>query len=182
VIADNFVRNMENYMVELTNRLRRGEITLAQWQSQQMAALKSLHLIMISLSQGGWQQMAPADYGRAGGILTREYRFLQDLATQISAEQVRLDGNIVRRTRLFARAGRNTYFRGIRDAAIKRGFDLERSILMPAEHCNQCVEEDLKGWQGIGEMVPIGERTCRRNCRCQFYFRRSSDGAEKGPF
>lgn len=146
-----------------------------------MELVKSLHLNNIALSRGGYGQMSPADYGRAGGIIAREYKFLQRMATQIALGLPR-DGNLVRRARLFARAGRSTYVRGLQDGMIQRGFDQERSILRPAEHCQECVEQELLGFQEIGKMVPVGDRKCLRNCRCGVIYRRSADGAELGPF
>jgi predicted ABC-type ATPase len=54
--------------------------------------------------------------------------------------------------------------------------DLEKSVLHPAEHCQQCITESDAGFRPIGEMVPIGSRTCGRNCRCTVVYQRSNAG------
>ena len=174
-------RSAEAEMVALSRSLVSGDTDLASWQREMLFRIKTLHLISKAVAHGGFQQLAPADYGQVGGILAREYRFLQRFATQIE-EGAPLDGRVIQRTRLYARATSNTYFLAMRDAFRKKGFDEERSRLRPAEHCEQCVGEEEKSWQGLGDMVPIGARTCLRNCRCVFEFRNSRTSEVAGPF
>ena len=176
------VQRAENELVFIADEVRAGRMALADAQAEIQQRLKTIHLATLALSQGGWAQMAPADYGRVGGILKREYRYLNRFLVGVDEGDIKLDGGFPRRMRLYARAARNTYFRGLRDLYVKKGFDEARSRLRPAEHCEDCISQDALGWQAIGRLIPIGERRCNRNCKCVVYFRNSKTGQEVGPF
>lgn len=162
-------------MVRLTEQLRERTISLADWQGAMRAAIKESHLYATAAARGGWQHMAPADILRAGREIRRQYGFLQDLARDLAAGKP-VDGNVMNSARLYGRAARTTYHLAERDGMAVRGFDEERSILHPADHCSGCVEEAAKDWQPLGAMVPIGLRPCRQNDRCSTQYRNSRTG------
>lgn len=160
----------------LSQQLRDGAIDLADWQMGMMQQIKITHLAGAAMQRGGWQQMTQADFGRVGQIVRREYGFLRDFAEQIASGKQKLDGNVLRRSTQFGQAGRETYYQFWGLEGDRRGFDEERSILNPADHCSECVEQDAKGFQPRGQMVPIGQRICRKNCRCSQELRNSQTG------
>lgn len=48
----------------------------------------------------------------------------------------------------------------------------ERNILHANESCAGCKAETARGWVGIGELIPVGQREpCRRFCRCSVDYR-----------
>lgn len=157
-------------MAEISQQLREGTISLATWTAEMRAVLKEIHLVSAAAAKGGWAQVSQADYGRVGSLIREQYHFLENFAGQIVDGQV-LDGRFLRRVALYAQGGRRTYHRierGVMDAS---DFAEERSILHPADHCGECVAEAKRGWQAIGSIIPIGERTCLGGCRCTMSYR-----------
>lgn len=109
--------------------------------------------------------MTQSDYGRVGGMVVKQYRYLQRFAEQIEAG-LPLDGRFVRRAKMYAESGRSTYHAALRAEMIVRRKSEERSRLAPADHCPECVDEHNKGWGRIGHIKLIGTRECRSNCKC----------------
>lgn len=177
---ENVVDASSQVMRALSQQHRNGEISLADWQIQMMQQVKTTHLAAAAMQRGGWQQMSQADFGRVGRAVRTEYDFLRKFAGQIASGKQKLDGSFTRRAALYGQQGRPTYVTFWDSTAAQRGFDEERSILQPAEHCTECVSEDAKGFRKIGRksggMIPIGRRICRSNDKCLKEFRNSQTG------
>lgn len=173
---ENVVDASSNVMRALSQQLRDGDISLADWQIQMMSQIKTTHLAGAAMQRGGWQQMTQADFGRVGRIVRTEYDFLRKFANQVASGKQKLDGSFTRRAALYGQQGRPTYVTFWDSTASQRGFDEERSILQPAEHCSECISEAAKDFQPLGQMIPIGRRICRANDKCLKEFRNSQTG------
>ena len=173
---DNVIDASSQVMRAVSQQLRDGDISLAEWQTQMMQQIKTTHLASGVMQRGGWQQMTQADFGRVGQIVRREYGFLRALAGDIASGKQKLDGTLARRAALYGQQGRPTSLAFWDSTAAQRGFDEERSVLQPAEHCTECISEDAKGFQPLGQMIPIGSRICRSNDRWLKEFRNSQTG------
>lgn len=173
---DKVVDGSSQVMKAISQQLRDGDISLADWQMAMMQQIKTTHLASAASQRGGWQQMTQSDFGRVGRIVRNEYAFLRNFAEQVANGKQKLDGTLTRRAGLYGQEGRGTYYNFWDSTATQRGFDEERSILNPADHCKECVDEAAKGFQPRGQMVPIGRRQCRSNDRCDVEFRNSQTG------
>jgi hypothetical protein len=171
-------KHSSDVMRAISQQLRDGDISLSDWQLQMMQEIKTTHLASAAMQRGGWQQMTQADFGRVGQIVRREYGFLRDFANGIESGEIPLDGRILQRASLYGQAGRETNIKFWSNTLSDRGFDEEKSTLNPAEHCTECVDEAAKGWQPMGQMIPIGRRRCRSNDRCDQWYRNSVTGEE----
>lgn len=171
---DGFIKVTTNSMEAISRRLVAGEISLAQWQTEMMVLSKNANLAGVALDRGGWYAMGPEDFGRAGRKIRDEYAFLNNFAAEIEAGTQRLDGSLHRRARLYGEQGRVSYYDSARAAAIKDGFEEERSVITPSESCEECISEDSAGWRPIGKVIPIGNRTCLSNCNCFMRYRKRS--------
>jgi len=160
----------ERRIVGLGQQLRERSITLAEWQIGMRDALKDIHLASSALARGGWAQMSQADFDAVSDKLAFQYDRLQRLSKQIE-NGLPLDGRFRRRTELYAQSGRVTYHEALRQEMAIRGMKEERSVLASADHCSECVSEAGRGWVPIGDLVTIGERICKSNCRCTVDFR-----------
>jgi hypothetical protein len=154
----------------LSEQLQRGEINLRQWQLGMIDEIRSSQLAAIASSKGGFAQMTQADYGWAGQRIREQYSYLDNFARQIASGEQRLDGTFPMRAEQYVKASRASHEAMRRREAGKRGDTLERSLLHPADHCDQCVSEAGRGWVPIGELIPVGSRTCMNNCRCTTEF------------
>ena len=181
VSGDTVRASLDNVLDGLATRaqvtsegLRTGVTSLAEWQRDMMGIIKDTHLTAAAAYKGGWAQMTQADYGWAGQIIREEYAYLRDFAESIADGSQKLDGTLRRRAALYEQQGRPTYYKFAQADLRGRGYDLERSILNPAEHCDLCISEAARGFVPIGELIPIGQRTCRSNDRCSMEYRNSA--------
>lgn len=159
-------------MRTMSGQLQTGKISLADWQTGMMREIKNTHLTSAALAKGGWAQMTPADYGRVGAEVGKQYAYLDNFAQQIASGDQRLDGVFMRRADMYFEAGRGTYHEVERSEQGLRGMTEERSILDPtARHCDGCLAEERRGWVPIGNLVRIGARDCLTRCRCRIEYR-----------
>lgn len=171
---DDFITSVTKSMGDVADRLIGGEISLAEWQTTMMELSKQANLAGTAMESGGWFQLGPEEFGRAGNRIRNEYNYLREFASQIESGKQPLNGTLRRRAQLYGEQGRVTYYDAARASAKSDGFNQERSILNPADHCDSCVEQAAKGWSPIESLIPIGSRTCRSNCKCYMAYRKSS--------
>ena len=163
----------------LAEALRGRQLSLADWEVGMRRVVKNTHLNAIALERGGWANMTPADYGRAGQIIREQYGYLKGFAADIASGKQRLDGTLGVRAKLYTQAGRESFYRS-KQANLQPGIDMVRSIKHARDSCRDC--EYLNGkWFKVGDpaySLP-GRRQCNKNCRCtEEYGRQTADGVE----
>lgn len=178
---DKAIDNVTDRLVSLSRDFRSGKIDGRTFQIESMGLIKQTHLLGAALEKGGWNQLTQSDFGRVGQIVRGEYAYFNNLIKQLESGQQRLDGTLDSRMRLYGQAGRDTYHVFEREDRFAQGYDLERRILHGRDSCKTskrpgCIDEAAKGWQAIGQMVPIGSCTCLSNCRCSVSFQNSKTG------
>lgn len=148
----------------LTNALYDGNITVMQWQTAVASELKDAHLAQAMFAKGGRANMRPADFGRVGGVLRDEFRFLDGFAQDI-ADGRQSRAQALARIKQYGKATQQSYWR-------EWALDTEGEIywrLHPAEHCQDCIDlannspytaDTLPTYPGAGETQ------CRGNCNC----------------
>jgi hypothetical protein len=162
---DSDIARLTRETARLADELRAGRISLEAWRMEMRTLIKQGHLTAATIARGGRLAMGPAAYGRVGAAVRDEYAYLEAWVDEIRAGWT-LDGRLTSRAALYMNAARTTFHQTQAAEMLVRGMTLERSVLHPAEHCAQCVAEAEAGYRPIGVMVPIGERTCGRNCKC----------------
>lgn len=161
-------------MQALTDQLRNRTLSLADWQAGMREAIKESHLYATAAARGGWAQMAPADILRAGREIRQQYGYLQQLARDISAGRVAVDGRLAQRARLYGQASRATYHDTERaEMGDRNGMTQEKNVKAPGDSCASCVDASARGWVPIGTLPLPGssDRVCRQNCRCRLEYR-----------
>jgi hypothetical protein len=160
----------------LSLSLQQGQISLKDWQLSMRRRIKDVHITSAVSQRGGWDQMTQADWGRVGQRIRAQYQFLDNFAQQI-ADGLPLDGRFLVRSQMYDEAAISTYDRFERNAMKNAGWDGEENILEPGvKHCPGCLEEAAKGIVPIGELTPIGERTCLTRDRCTIKYHNSITG------
>jgi hypothetical protein len=168
---DDTLKAAQSNIDDLSRALINNEITLAQWQAGMSAEIKNAHLAASALERGGWAQMTQSDYGAVGGKLKRQYQYLRNFAEEIASGKQKLNGNLLRRARMYVDAARGTGQDTARRVAAGNGLTEEIRILGKAEHCPDCLTYAGWGWRPIGTLPPIGASVCRTNCHCHFEYR-----------
>ena len=122
---------------------------------------------------GGRDAMTPERWGLVGSLVRQQYAYARRFADDVAAGRQRQNGTMDARARLYGQAGRATYELIRRRESAGAGFGYERNVLHAADHCAQCVAEAGRGWVPIGTLTPVGQRTCRTQCRCTLAYART---------
>lgn len=166
----------------LATGLRDKSLSLADWELAMRQHVKTVHLNAIALERGGWANMRPSDYGRAGQIIREQYGYLKNFANDIATGKQRLDGTFPRRAQLYTQAARTSFYKS-KHANRQEGIDMVRSRRHARDSCRECIDLDGK-WFRIGDpayKLP-GQRICLSNCRCSEELgRMTPDGREIEP-
>ena len=167
------IEDQKAYMHAITQSLIDGNVSLADWQSGMMDAIKLEHTAAAAAARGGWAQMSQADWGATGRLIRTQYEYLQNFAEQIANGEQLLNGTCLVRADLYGQAGRGTYEEiRRRYERTMNGATEECRVLGYADHCPGCLEQAALKWQPIGTLDPIGAEECVTNCYCTFIYRR----------
>lgn len=164
-------------MAAVAQRLVDGTATVAEWQADMRRLVKESHGATSIIATGGRKAMTPTDWGHLGQTVRREYRYLNEFAAGLADGTVSLDGRVVSRAKMYGQSSRVTYenVKGRGDRA--RGYSEEKNVLHASESCASCVAESARGWVTAGELVPVGSRSCKSNCRCTVQRRKAEVAA-----
>lgn len=72
----------------LTSMLANKQVNLPGWQRAMREEVKQENIRQYILGRGGLEQMTQVDYGSLGGVLKREYAFLDNFADDIATGQL----------------------------------------------------------------------------------------------
>jgi hypothetical protein len=157
-------------LAALTERLRRGDLKLADWQREAMATIKESHVAAGVVAQGGRGQMTQSAYGFLGSEIRAQYAYLRDLANGIGDGSTAIDGRLVARAGLYGQHARSTYGAVVARQRQAAGAVRERNVLGSGESCDGCRAESARGWVEIGMLSRPGSRDCMANCRCHLEY------------
>lgn len=82
------IEGVINTTQNLTRQLYAGNISISQWETAVAHELKSAHLAQSMFANGGAANMGAAEYGRVGGALRDEYKYLHQFALDVQAGKV----------------------------------------------------------------------------------------------
>lgn len=161
-----------NVLDNLTTQLYRGQLTLEQWQIGVAYELKDAHLAQAMYAVGGKNNMTQANYGRVGGTLADEYRYLANFANDIASGNVS-EAQALARIKQYGIATQQSFW---------REYDINTPDneeiwwdLAPGDNCRTsgrgygCVEKASGSPYRVGELDAHpgdGGATCHGNCRC----------------
>lgn len=152
---------------KLAERLRNEELTVAAWQRESMKAIKESQVAAAIAAHGGREQMTASDWGWVGSQVKAQYKYHRDFGAEVADGVIEEIGTrIAARNEMYGQAARVT-FEAMRERDDRvRGYTEERSVIHSGKPCTMCAAEAAKGYVTIGEIVPIGSRTCLSRCRC----------------
>lgn len=162
----------------LAEALRGRQLSVADWEVAMRRHVKNTHLNAIALERGGWANMTPADYGRAGQIIREQYGYLKGFANDIASGKQRLDGTLGVRAKLYSQAGRNSYYRS-KAANMSDKVTHQMSVRSARDSCRQCLDLDRKVFRIDDASFPLpGRRVCNHNCQCHLAYLALGDDRE----
>lgn len=149
----------------LTNQLYSGQLTVQQWQVSVASELKDAHLAQAMFGAGGSANMNASKWGRVGGTLASEYRFLDNFANDIANGNVS-EAQALARIRQYGRATQQSYWREWEHA---RTGSLVNWNVNPGENCGGCLDMQANNPHVASELDKhpgSGDTPCRGNCNC----------------
>jgi hypothetical protein len=169
--VDDLILASQKVVTSLSDDLRNGKITLAEWQHGMQEEIKLTQLGSQALLRGGWAQLTEADYAAVEGRILEQYRYLQNFTNKLRDGLMRTDGNFMNYARLYPASARVGYHADESVLVREAGYTEELNVLHPAEHCADCIYASGLGWVPIGTNPPIGSRQCLGNDRCTMRYR-----------
>lgn len=144
-----FIRAMsegaKEELAALTHALYRGDITLPQWETAATSIIKDAHIANGTFGAGGKDVIGSAGYGRIGGNLADEYRFLNNFAEAIKAGEVS-EAQAVARIQQYGSASQQAYWREFGDRADRPAWD---------------------GLPALNQVPRDGGTKCKGHCNCE---------------
>lgn len=140
-LRQRFIDGQESGADELALQLAVGAITVAQWEREARALVKRAYIAEYALGAGGRQMLGPRDYGRIGGLLAAQYRYLRGFAEEIAAGALS-QAQIADRTTLYVASATQAFERA--RAAGYDGLDLP---CYPADGLTACRSRCKCSWR-----------------------------------
>lgn len=172
-----FSAGVREDMRELTQMLRRGELTPEQWYDRMRTEMRLAYRNAVTVANGGRGTMDFRAWGRFGAIMKKEYKWLNNFLAQIISGKQSVNGRAVVRAGMYGNSTNRIYEEWRLKKAMRDGYtEAIRRLGATEQHCHAnhgtpgCVE--LAGqWMPISEIVPIGQATCGSNCLCTIEYR-----------
>jgi hypothetical protein len=155
-----------------TRLLLAGKIDLPEWQTRFAQSIKESHLRMSALGAGGKDKLSNAHFGSVGGILRKEYSYLDNFAKGIENGEFS-EKYILARAGLYAASTRRSFFKGEQISRAIAGVTLAKRVLdSQSKHCNDCPAYFTPDWTPIENIVVPGEAcACGGRCRCTIIYK-----------
>ena len=170
--VDRGIANAQSIGQHIGTLAGEGTLSPSAFNAVMRRELKAEYIRQYVLQRGGRAAMESSDWGRIGGMLREQYRYLDQFTADIAA------GNV---SPAQARIRTGMYFKSAREAAerarrvAKEGAEYNevRWVLQPGENCPDCQAWARLGWQPI-EPWPYGANcvpgsgctVCLTNCNC----------------
>lgn len=123
----------------ITSLMVNGDIKIQQWEREMRDLIRQTYRAMYELAVGGRENMTQADYGRLGGMLQEQYRYLHNFAADLADGKLTL-AQAQNRARMYIESSTQ---------AFERAQAANYGITLP---------------QYPGD----GTTQCRANCRCHW--------------
>ncbi len=161
-------------MLDIARSYQAGDISRIQFRKQVQKNLSFIHVAYATVGHGGWQRMGAKQWGAVGARIRQQNIYLENFIRDAEDDTYLHSARFISRLLSYVEAARGTYEAARNASSQDAGYTMERSVLGGETHsCQQCLDEDAKGWSPIGSLIPIGERTCLNNCRCSFLYSKS---------
>jgi hypothetical protein len=161
----------ERILRDIGGQLIDGAIGLPTWERSTQQALRPLHLATTATLIGGFAALTSDHVLALELAIAAQWVYLRRFRQQIASAEQLLDGTLLARMVMYARAAYGVAQQTQRQGARAQGTTEERRMLSAAEHCGTCLDEAAKGWQPAGVLRAIGDSECLTNCRCHFEYR-----------
>ena len=168
-LLDNVSESIGSTIGDLAAAAQRGDLTARQFYEGARRTLKHGYNADVAMGMGGWDRVTPAEWGRNGGHLNRQYEYLRNFAGEIERGEV-TEAQAAARGRLYADGAHKRYWETHQEGMAAAGYTEERWLTVgDASVCATC-----SGLEGLGAQ-PMGSLPTppdpHMGCRCRKEFR-----------
>lgn len=132
-----------NAIATATSQLTNGLLNTGDWQTIIRQELKDAYIQEYLLGKGGLEQMAAADWGSVGGMLSDQYRYLDDFAAEVANGNLTAE-QIQARTEMYLESATEAYERG---NARAWGIPTDKLPALPGDGTSQCLTRCRCAWE-----------------------------------
>jgi hypothetical protein len=164
-----------------SNKVGNGVIPPESWYDTMRSEIKNQYITQYLTGIGGRNNMTQADWGRIGGMIADQYRYLERFYAEVQTGELSAE-EIDRRARMYINSAREALSRSNRESHKIAGYTKKHWVLGPTEnHCKNCPAFDALGWVDIDyryevdgrEAIPgNGATECLTSCQCHEEFRK----------
>jgi len=160
----------------LARQVARKQIAPNEFREAMRELIKQEHVRQALVGNGGLRNMDPAAWGRIGGNIGNQYKYLDNFTTDLVTKDL-TEAQIAARAQMYANSAKMEFHAAWHDAnALSDEMAAVRWVMTPAEHCEDCIAFANLGWQlmrddPFGGAVPgDGTTACGTNCRCHLEY------------
>lgn len=157
----------------LSSLVGNGRLSPRDWESRMRDEIKTEYIRQYGFGRGGLANMKQSDWGRIGGMLQKQYRYLDRFAQEIRDGNL-TEGQIATRANMYINSARQAFERG---RAVAIGVPVSRLPAYPGDGTTECLtsckcswvfveitdgEGNITGWECYWELEPMAEHcdTC----------------------
>lgn len=160
----------------LSESLKAGRISIAEWEAASAGQIKMLYAESAMLARGGRNAMTKADWGKVGSQLKEQYRYLHSFARELAgADPADFAGVICGRPEMYANSARQAFWAMASQVAEDFGGKHEERWIAIGDDrtCAWCGAQAGRGWVALGELPEPGAGNCAglTACRCRKEYR-----------
>lgn len=184
-----FAISVEHDIRAKAEEVATGRLSIAEFQIWLATTVKSLYTSLAALAVGGWRNLNFGVLSIIQGVVdhasgtsfsfARLQQFAQDIKDGVNATVE----SIVARAGLYADSSLPIYEAARVESHANAKDEQDRSLFLfyrnnltlgdncsDTEHAEGCLETTSAGWQPIGMLPKIGDRSCAMRCRCWWSF------------
>lgn len=152
----------------------------ASWYTTMREEIKAEYIRQYLTGIGGRNMMTPADWGRVGGMIADQYRYLANFYQEVQGGLLTQEA-IAARSRMYVNSAREAFNASAHISHQVAGYSLKKWVMGQKEHCDNCPVLAGLGWVDIGfryevdgqEALPgNGATQCLTNCGCRLEFKK----------
>jgi len=171
---DKLTEHVAKEAAQIAGRLKAKTISLGEFELQMRELLRSAHIVAASVGKGGRARMLQKDWGRVGAKIKWQNGYLSKFARKIERGAVS-DIATVSRARSYASSIYISFARTFQESQTEfvtegKNPNLVRLITNSEEGCQECADDESRGWVSVDDMAELGTRLCGDFCKCDLEF------------
>jgi hypothetical protein len=171
-----------NVTDSLAQMVSNGLINVNDWKDTMRQEIKDEYIRQYLSSMGGREFMTQKDWGSIGGMLTEQYKYLDNFANDIATGELS-EAQIMARSSMYVNSASEARERARERVATDLDYDMVEWVVDASlENCDDCLAFAAMGVVSIdedpynGAYPGSGDTVCLTNCGCHEEYSKSENG------